>query len=383
LAGPLTGLRVVALEQAVAAPLCTRHLADLGADVIKVERPGGDFARHYDTIVAGQSAYFVWLNRGKRSIELDLTNGSDRAVMDRLLERADVFVHNLGPGAVDRLGYGWTELHERSRKLICCEISGFGSDGPYRDRKAFDLLLQGESGLTSITGDLDRPAKVGISIADICSGMYALTGVMAAVINRSLSGAGTRIEVSMLECLAEWMSVPGLYRMHRGQEPPRSGLYHSMIAPYGPYVARDGRLVNIAVHNGGQWSRLCQVLELTDLESDERFATNELRVRNRIALDQLIDERLDSIDGGELCRRLQLADVPYGDLNDVLGLINHPQLQARGHWIDVAVPGGSTKAISHPFNLAGIVQSESKVPALDEDGDRIRSELGLARKVPR
>jgi crotonobetainyl-CoA:carnitine CoA-transferase CaiB-like acyl-CoA transferase len=270
---PLEDIRVVALEQAVAAPLCTRHLADLGADVVKIERPGGgDLARRYDSIVKGQSTYFVWLNRNKRSIALDLAKPEDRDVCIALLARADVFVHNLGPGAVDRLGLGWETLHARWPRLISCAISGYGSEGPYRDRKAYDLLIQAETAVTDVTGTAGSPAKVGISIADIGAGLYACTSILAALRLRDADGEGRRIDVSLFDCLAEWMTVPAYHQIYDGKPPPRSGVRHATIVPYGPYRCADGEVM-LAVQNEGQWDRLCRnVLRRPALAEDPRAA---------------------------------------------------------------------------------------------------------------
>lgn len=369
--GPLTGIRVVALEQAVAAPLCTRHLADLGADVIKVERPGGDFARHYDSVVRGMSAYFVWLNHGKRSVALDLTQASDRMAFDALLAEADVFVHNLGPGAVDRLGYGWNDIRDTWPNLIVCAISGFGLDGPYRDRKAFDLLLQGESGLLAVTGSETESARVGISIADIGAGMYALSSILACLYQRGDGGTGRSIDISMLECLAEWMSVPALYELYGGGAPPRGGLHHNTIAPYGPYPTKDGDKLIIAVQNDGQMNRLCDVvLRAPGMAQDPRFVTNTDRVKNRVALDAMIYK----VTGGRTRKELELllveADVPFGAINSVGDLIDHPQLAARDRWADAETGVGPVRTIVPPFNIAGFTPPAGRVPDLPiHEGD--------------
>jgi crotonobetainyl-CoA:carnitine CoA-transferase CaiB-like acyl-CoA transferase len=376
---PLAGVRVVALEQAVAAPLCTRHLADLGADVVKVERPGGgDFARHYDAVVRGQSAYFVWLNRGKRSVALDVKAAADRALLDALLARADVFVHNLGPGAVERLGLGWDALHARWPRLVSCAISGYGMDGPYRERKAFDLLLQGESGVLSVTGTPDAPAKAGISIADICAGMYAFSAVLAALYERVQTGEGRLLDISMLECLAEWMMAPAYHQLYGGAAPPRMGMRHNMIVPYGPYRVGDGSWVNLAVQNEGQWQRLCAgVLGRPELADDPRFRSNALRVQHREALEPLIEELLANDTAAAVLERLEAADVPYGALNDLAALLAHPQLAARDRWLEVASPGGPVRALAHPLNLVGMPQAQGAVPAVGEHTEELRRELGL------
>ena len=375
---PLTGTRVVALEQAVAAPLCTRHLADVGADVIKVEPAGGEFARRYDAVVDGQASYFVWLNGGKRSVVLDLKTEAGHTTLAALLGTADVFVHNLGPGAVDRLGFDWTTVHARWPALISCGISGYGVDGPYRDRKAFDLLLQGESGVTSITGSADEGAKVGVSIADIAAGMYALSSILTALLERHRTGQGRFIDISMLECLTEWMSAPAYYQRYRGETPPRAGLRHNTIVPYGPFRIGDDSLVNVAVQNEGQWTRLCAiVLERPELAADARFATNELRVRHRAELEPLIEAIFASLPPDELQGRLDAADVPSGKVNDVAGLLAHPQLAARGRWGAVVTPAGSAAALEHPLNLVGVDRPLRVVPAVGEHTQEILAELAL------
>ncbi|MBM4435201.1 MAG: CoA transferase [Chloroflexi bacterium] len=365
---PLDGVRVVALEQAVAAPLCTRHLADLGADVIKVERPEGDFARRYDSVVKGQSAYFVWLNRGKRSIALDVT--TDRGTFDALLARADLLVHNLGPGAIDRLGYGWEAAHARWPRLIWVGISGFGVEGPYRERKSYDLLVQCESGVISVTGTEADPVKVGISIADISGGMYALASTLAALRQRDRDGAGRRVDISLFECLAEWMGSPAYTQMYTGAPPPRTGMRHSTIAPYGPYRCADGH-VTLAVQNEKQWAALCDVvLDRPELAADPRFATNELRSRNRRELEAIVEEVFASATGRDIEAKLDAADVPFASLSSVADLVAHPQLAAR--WTEVASPGGPIRALRPPF---GMEARMAAVPALNEHAEEIRREL--------
>lgn len=363
----------------MAAPLCTRHLADLGADVVKVERPdGGDFARGYDSVVNGQSAYFVWLNRGKRSVALDLRDAADRAVLEALLDRADVLVHNFGPGAIERLGLGWEALHARRPRIVSCAISGFGEDGPYRDRKSFDLLLQGESGVMSITGTPDGPAKVGISIADIGGGMYALAAILAALHERERSGEGRAIDISLLECLAEWMMAPAYHQLYAGAAPERAGMRHNMVVPYGPYRAGDGGHVNLAAQTARQWEAFCEiVLRRPELARDPRFATNELRVRNRAALEPLIEACFARETRAAVEERLARADIPYGALNSVADLLEHPQLAARGRWSEVPSPAGSVRALAHPLNIAGLPRPGGAVPALGQHGGEIRRELGL------
>jgi len=373
---PLDGIRVVALEQAVAGPLCTRHLADLGADVVKIERPGGgDLARRYDTVVQGQATYFVWLNRGKRSIALDLAAAGDREVCVALLARADVFVHNQGPGAVDRLGFGWESLHARWPRLISCAISGYGSDGPYRDRKAYDLLIQAESGVTDVTGTAESPAKVGISIADIGAGLYACTSIVAALRLRDADGLGRRIDVSLFDCLAEWMMVPAYHQMYGGTPPPRTGVRHAAIVPYGPYRCADGEVM-LGVQNEGQWERLCRVvLRRPALADDPRFATNELRVRARETLEPLLEEVFLPLPRSVAEERLADGDVPFAARSTVADLVAHPQLSSRGRWAGVDTPGGRVRALVPPFNIGGAPARMGAVPGLDQHGAQIRDEL--------
>lgn len=376
---PLSGVRVVALEQAVSAPLCTRHLADLGADVIKIERPKeGDFARHYDSVVKGQSAHFVWLNRGKRSIELDMKSPAGPRTMDALLARADVFVHNLGPGAVDRLGLGWNDVHSRWPALISCAISGYGADGPYRERKAYDLLLQGEAGVLAVTGTPEQPAKVGVSIADICAGMYALSAILATLFQRTKTGEGTLIDISMFECLSEWM-VPSLYHhLYAGRAPAREGMRHNMIVPYGPYRVGGGDFVNLGVQNESQWLRLCErVLERPDIARDPRFNSNERRVHNRSALEPVLEEILSRWTAAEVEDRLAAADVPFGHVNSVADVAAHAQLVARHRWIEIESESGPIDALAHPFNISGLEQTPKGVPALGQHTAEVLAELGL------
>lgn len=381
---PLSGLRVIALEQAVAAPLCSRHLADLGADVIKIEHPdGGDLARGYDSVVNGQSAYFVWANRGKRSLTLDLKSEQGRQALGELLAGADVFVHNVGPGAVERLGFGRGAIAERWPRLINCAISGYGSDGPFQQRKAFDLLIQGEAGLLSVTGAPNSPAKVGISIADTCAAVYALSAVLAAVIERDRNGRGAFIDISLLDCLAEWMMAPAYHQLYAGTQPRRAGARHNMMVPYGVYRTGTRGHVNLAVQTQAQWQRLCtQVLERTDLIEDTRFATNEARVRNRDELETVIEERLQKLEPPEVTRLLTAAGIPTGNVNDLQGLVEHPQLEARSRWSEAGSPAGPVRVLRAPFNISGVVERRSSVPALGEHTDLIMRELLAARQSP-
>jgi itaconate CoA-transferase len=374
---PLEGIRVVALEQAVAAPMCTRHLADLGADVIKLERPGGgDFARHYDSAVRGQSAYFVWLNRGKRSVELDLKTPEGIDTMARLLGTADVFIHNMAPGVLDRVGLTRTHLNKTWPRLVTCAISGYGPDGPYSDRKAYDLLLQGEAGVLAVTGTDDQPAKAGISIADICAAMYALSSILVALYDRERTGDGTWIDLSMFECLTEWMMAPLYHQLYLGVSPPREGMRHNMISPYGPFKAQDGKLVNLAIHTQRQWISLCgKVLQEPGLAVDPRFASNELRVANRHELEPLIEQRLSTVSARVLEERLSDADIPFAHVNSLADLVEHPQLRARNRWLEVDTEAGPIKALANPFNIAGLPKARGRVPRVGEHTEEVLREL--------
>jgi crotonobetainyl-CoA:carnitine CoA-transferase CaiB-like acyl-CoA transferase len=341
----------------------------LGAEVIKIERPGGDYARSFDGVVRGQSAYFVWLNRGKRSVVLDLKVPSDKNELERLLGEADVFVHNLGPGAMARLGFGRSRIERSWPSLITCAISGYGIDGPLGGQKAVDLLLQAESGLISLTGTDDHPSKVGVSIADISAGMYALSAVLAALVMRQATSRGSFIDISMLECLAEWLMAPLYHQIFLGSQPPRTGMRHNMLAPYGPYPAGDGRLVNLVVQSPEQWERLCvHVLDRPDLVADERFRTNELRVRNSADLDRILEDALGTMSSSELILRLGEADLPTGSVNSLADLAAHPQLAARERWIQVESPRGPVPALLPPFNISGTRQFAGAVPDLELDG---------------
>ena len=373
---PLDGLGVVALEQAVAAPFCSRQLADMGADVIKVERPdGGDFARSYDGALHGLSAYFAWLNRGKRSIVLDLKCDGDRQTCGRLVARADVLVHNLAPGAVERLGFGYDELSARLPRLIWCGISGYGPDGPYRDRKAYDLLVQAESGVVSLTGTPDAPAKVGISIGDIGSGLYAYSSILAALLRRERTGRGARIDISMLECLAEW-TMPPLYAWQgTGRIPERAGLRHNMVVPYGAYDCSDGPVI-FAIQNEREWSQFCeQVLEAPGLAADRRFAGNGKRLENRVELEALIEREFMRHTRAEILAKLEAAGIANGAVNDVAVVASHPQLTARGRWAQVDSPVGPIAALVPPHNLRDAPPRMGSVPRLGEHTQEILREL--------
>jgi len=375
---PFSGLRVVAIEQAVAAPFCSRQLADLGADVIKIERPdGGDFARGYDGALNGLSAYFAWLNRGKRSIALDLKLDQGRAVCAELIARADIFVHNLAPGAVERFGCGFDELAGRHPQLIWCGISGYGPDGPYRDKKAYDLLVQAESGVVSVTGTPEEPAKVGISIADISSGLYAYSSILAALIARGRTGRGQRIDISMLECLTEWMMPPIYSWQGTGTVPGRAGLRHNMIVPYGAYACSDGSVL-FGIQNEREWQRFCtEVMLMPALAEDPQFASNAGRCGNRAIIEQLIDLRFEAMTRAQAAILFDSAGIAYGSLNDTAEAAAHPQLAARRRWATADSPVGPIRALLPPHNLQGAKPRMGRVPALGEHTQEILAELGL------
>lgn len=380
---PLAGVTVVSCEQAVAAPFATRQLADLGARVIKVERPGrGDFARDYDTTVRGMSSHFVWLNRSKESITLDLKQPESREVMSALLERADVFVQNLAPGAVERLGLGPAALRERHPRLITCSISGYGASGPLRDAKAYDLLIQSEAGLVSITGTPDAPAKCGIPVADIAAGMYAFAGILTALYDRERTGQGTELEVNLFDALIEWMGYPLYYAGHGGVVPPRTGTSHAAIAPYGTFRAGDGTEVVLSIQNEREWASFCEiVLDDARLAEDPRFATGSLRVENRTELERLIDERLTRLTGAQLQERLDRAAIAYARQRGLHEVLDHPQLNARGRWREVDSPVGPLRATLPPVSMRGVEPRMDRIPELGEHTAAVLAELGLPRSA--
>jgi len=377
---PLDGITVVALEHAVAAPFATRQLADLGARVIKVERPKvGDFARSYDETVLGMSSHFVWLNRSKESVTLDLKHPDARGVMNRLIAKADVFVQNLAPGAAARLGLGAEELTAANPRLIVCDISGYGSSGPYRDKKAYDLLTQCEAGLVSITGTEDSLAKTGISTADIGAGMYAYSGILSALFLRERTGKGTRFEVSMFEALGEWMGYP-LYYTHFGGTPPkRTGASHATIYPYGPFDAGDGKSVVLGLQNEREWVLFCkQVLESPELADDPRFSTNTRRVANRPELAKIIDRVFRGLTAAELLDRLDRAQIASARINSMEDVWQHPQFQARQRWRTVETPEGSIPALIPPCTFAGFEARMDPIPALGAHTEQVLKEIGYS-----
>ena len=379
---PLQDITVVSLEQAVAAPFATRQLADLGARVIKVERPGiGDFARNYDNTVNGMSSHFVWINRSKESLALDLKQEEAKNVLDKLLSKADVFIHNLAPGAVDRLGFSAAELKEKFPQLIICSISGYGSDGPYMNKKAYDLLIQCEAGLVSVTGTEDSPSKSGISIADIAAGMYAYTGILTAIIARYKTGKGAVLEVSMLEALAEWMGYPLYYAGYGENEPKRTGASHATIYPYGPFKAGNQKLIFMGIQNEREWIHFCsKVLGNPDLAIDPRFNNNSNRVANKDSLKIIIEDVFQKMDPNQVIRLLEAEKIANASLNTVKDLIEHPQLEARNRWREVDSPVGKLKALLPPVTFDEIESVMNPIPNIGEHTKDILKELGYSEK---
>ncbi len=381
---PLEGITVVTLEHAVAAPFCTRQLADLGARVIKIERPGtGDFARGYDIRVKGMASHFVWTNRSKESLTLDLKHAEAKGIVDRLLTQADVLVQNLAPGAASRMGLGFGDLHAMHPRLIVCDISGYGDDperpGPYRDKKAYDLLIQSESGFLSITGTADEPSKAGCSIADIAAGMYAYSGILAALIERGRTGLGRRIDVSMLESMVEWMSYPMYYAFDGAAPPPRTGAAHATIYPYGPFPAGDGKVVMLGLQNEREWRVFCErVLEQPALAADPRFASNAARTAAREALHALIVEAFSTLGAEQVVARLDAAQIANAQVNTMADVWAHAQLQARARWVEVATPSGPVPALLPPGSRDAAEVRMDAVPALGEHTTALLGELGLA-----
>ncbi|HLJ23920.1 MAG TPA: CaiB/BaiF CoA-transferase family protein [Candidatus Acidoferrales bacterium] len=375
---PLEGITVVSLEQAVAAPFATRQLADLGARVIKIERPEvGDFARGYDATVRGLSSHFVWLNRSKESLTLDLKRPEAADVLHRLLAKADIFVQNLAPGATDRLGLATRALRKKYPRLIVCDLSGYGSSGPYRDKKAYDMLIQAEAGLISITGTPEAPSKVGISVADIACGMYAYSGILTALLVRARTGEGVALETSLLDALGEWMSYAAYYTFG-GSAPPRSGANHATIAPYGPVMSSDDKVVYLGLQNEREWKKFCEVvLERPELAADPRFDSNARRVQNRPQLDAAMREVFQKLTAAEIIARLEAAQIANARLNTVQEFVEHPQLKARGRWSTVDSPAGTLPALLPPVAMEGVESVMNEVPALGQHTDAILREIGF------
>ncbi len=375
---PLDGITVISLEHAIAAPFASRQLADLGARVIKVERPGvGDFARAYDTRVKGEASHFVWTNRSKDSLTLDLKNPDALAALMDLLQCADVLLQNLAPGAAARMGLSWEALHAKHPKLIVCDISGYGDNGPYRDKKAYDLLIQSEAGFLSITGTPETPSKAGCSMADIAAGMYAFTSILSALLLRAKTGEGSHVDVSMLESLGEWMGYPMYYAFEGAAPPPRTGAAHASIYPYGPFPAGDGGTVMLGLQNEREWKVFCEVvLQNAALAQDERFDANFKRNANRDALRALIVEAFASLSTAEVEARLDQAQIANARMNDMAGLWAHPQLAARARWRQVGSPAGEIPALLPPGRSNAVDYRMDAVPRVGEHSEAILRELG-------
>jgi itaconate CoA-transferase len=375
---PLDGITVISLEHAIAAPFCTRQLADLGARVIKVERPGsGDFARAYDARVHGQSSHFVWTNRSKESLTLDLKNPQALSVLIDLLSGADILVQNLAPGAAARMGLSFDALHAKHPRLIVCDISGYGEDGPYRDKKAYDLLIQSEAGFLSVTGSPDTPSKAGNSIADIAAGMYAYTNILSALLLRERTHAGSHIDVSMLEAMAEWMGYPLYYAFDGAMPPPRSAASHASIYPYGPFEAGDGKVVMLGLQNEREWSAFCAVVLLKpELAANPLFDSNANRNQHRVALRALILDEFSRLSSDAVIERLEAAQIANAKMNDMAGVWAHPQLAARQRWVDITTPQGTVPALLPPGRNNAYHYRMDPIPAVGEHTDTILRELG-------
>lgn len=376
---PLEGITVVSLEQAIAAPFATRQLADMGARVIKIERPSvGDFARHYDTRVEGLASHFVWTNRSKESLTLDVKQTEGSRILHTLLSNADVLVQNLAPGAAKRLGLGYEELSNVNPRIVVCNISGYGSGGPDQNRKAYDLLIQAESGFVSTTGSKDEPCKAGISIADIAAGMYAYSNILTALMQRANTGTGCEIDLSMLDAMAEWMSYP-LYYAYDGAEPPsRAGASHATIFPYGPFAAGDGRTVILGLQNEREWKLFCEiVLEIPSLETDTRFCSNSLRAQNKIELTEIITNSFSALNLEQVIDKLDQAGIANSRMNEMADVWQHAQFKARDRWREVKTPSGNIPALLPPGGI-GLEPRMGAVPALGEHSSAILTEFGFS-----
>ena len=377
---PLDGITVVSLEHAIAAPFCTRQLADMGARVIKIERPGsGDFARGYDERVRGLSSHFVWTNRSKESLTLDLKREEAGGIMERLLASADVLVQNLAPGAAARLGLSFETLHRKYPRLIVCDISGYGEGGPYQDKKAYDLLIQSESGFLSVTGTQEDPVKAGSSIADIAAGMYAYSAILNALLLRQKTGLGSRLDVSMLESMVEWMGFPMYYAFEGGSPPVRAGASHASIYPYGPFPVGGGATIMLGVQNDREWRVFCaQVLRQAELAEDPRFTSNSLRTANRADLRALIVAAFADLSIEQVTQRLEDAQIANARVNDMAGVWAHPQLQARARWSRVDSPAGELPALLPPASSSAFAPRMGAVPAVGQNTDAVLASLGYA-----
>ena len=376
---PLQGITVVSLEHAIAAPLCTRQLAELGARVIKVERrESGDFARHYDDRVLGQSSHFIWTNRSKQSLTLNLKHQDSGQIMRRLLETSDVLVQNLAPGATRKMGLDFEQLHEQYEKLIVCNISGYGPAGPFENKKAYDLLVQAEAGFLNITGTKNDMAKSGISIADIAAGMQAQTAILAALIQRSKTNKGSNIDISMLEAMVEWMGFPLNYAYDGASPPARTGTDHASIYPYGAFVTGDEKVIMLGLQNEREWTVFCEsVLEQAELTSDPRFAKNVSRSSNREALKEIIEQKFANFTAEEVANKLDQAQIAFANVNDMPEVWDHPQLKALNRLIDTDTPKGTVKSFKPPGNNSSFEPSLGPVPALGEHTTGILSDLGF------
>ena len=375
---PLDGITVVTLEHAIAAPFCTRQLADLGARVIKIERPGsGDFARAYDARVKGMASHFVWTNRSKESLTLDVKHAESKKILDKLLEHADVLVQNLAPGAAARLGLSYEALHALHPRLIVCDISGYGADGPYRDKKAYDLLIQSESGFLSVTGTAEEPSKAGASVADIAAGMYAYTNILAALIQRGKTGKGCRIDISMLESMLEWMNFPMYYAFDGASPPVRTGASHATIYPYGPFPAGDGKTVMLGLQNEREWVIFCeQVLLMPELATDPLFLSTAARSAARKELYAIIVEAFSTMTAEEVIARLEKAQIANARLNEMRDIWEHAQLKARARWTEVASPVGVLPALLPPGVPNTWTARMDAIPELGQHTQSILTELG-------
>ncbi|MGH6884798.1 MAG: CaiB/BaiF CoA transferase family protein [Geminicoccales bacterium] len=376
---PLDGVTVVALEQVIAGPFCTRQLAELGARVIKIERPGvGDQARSMDRTVQGLSSHFVWTNRSKESLALDVKHAQAKPILAKLLERADVFVQNLAPGAAERLGLGAAELRARHPRLVWCGISGYGPAGPYADKRAYDLLVQCEAGLLSVTGTPEAPAKAGIPVADIAAGMYAMSSILAALLRREREGVGATLDITLFESLGEWMGFPAYFTAYGGTPPPRSGAYHATIVPYGPFTAGDGKTVFLSIQNEREFARFCeQVLGKAALAKDPRFSSSPARVANRDAMQAEIERVFATLTADQVVERLETAGIANARLNSMQEFWDHPQLAARDRWREVGTEGGPVRAAKVPLNLSDFEPRMDDVPALGQHSRPVLLGLGF------
>ena len=377
---PLEGITVISLEQAVAAPFAARQLADMGARVIKIERPGvGDFARSYDEAVLGQSGYFLWLNRNKESLSLDVKKPQSKQILAKLIAQADVFIQNLAPGAAKRLGLGADELMAKHPRLIVCDISGYGDSGPYAKKKAYDLLVQSESGVVAITGTKESPAKVGVSLTDIGTGLHALSGIQAALYQRERTGKGSRVEVTMFEAMVEWMNQPLMYEHFGKKTMQRAGTDHAIIVPYGRFTAGDGKAVMLGIQNEREWQSFCaKVLEMPELATDPRYDNNTKRNAARDEMLALINGVFAKMTAEQVVARLDAADIANARMNTPLEVWDHPQLKARNRWREVDTPKGRIAALLPPVSLTGHEARMDAVPSVGEHTDKILSELGYS-----